>query len=75
MILCFESGETKEDIRLLNTQVWETNHEGDGEAAKESILAAQPALSKTRRYFKGVIYKEWQGQYVTINKWKLIPRE
>lgn len=29
--------------RLLNTQFWEGNHEGERGAAKETILAAHPA--------------------------------
>lgn len=62
-ILWPETGEAKE-FSPLNTQFWETDHEGEGEAAKETVLAAQ----EKRRRFKGVIYKEWKDQHVTINK-------
>ena len=36
-----ETGHTKKDSMLLNTQFRESNYEGEGEVAKET---AQPAL-------------------------------
>lgn len=46
MILWPATGEAKKNVRLVNTQFLGTNHESDGEAAQETILAAQPASRK-----------------------------
>lgn len=67
-----ETGEEKKDARLLITPFWESRQEGEGEAAKEIILLAHPAL-REMMHFKDVVYKE--AKHISTHKWKPIGRE
>lgn len=78
MISWPETGDTKKDSMLLSSPFWDSVIM----KVKEIALGMKPVLNipsnlniQLSGHFKGVIYKEWNDQHVTTNKWKLITRE